>query len=137
MGTAFTVIEDGRTAELEAQVEGGDVRLSADALRDGLGWELKDEGLCRGALCVPVRDRSALQVEGRIDLRAFADAVGQPLALDVDEACAALGTPVADRTRLLETLEAPDFTLPDLDGKPHSLSDHRGKKVLLIAYASW
>ena len=30
-----------------------------------------------------------------------------------------------------------DFTLPDLAGRPHRLSDHRGKKVLLVAYASW
>ncbi|MBI3853814.1 MAG: redoxin domain-containing protein [Verrucomicrobia bacterium] len=32
---------------------------------------------------------------------------------------------------------APDFTLPDLKGKAHSLSDFRGKKVLLITWASW
>ena len=32
----------------------------------------------------------------------------------------------------------PDFTLPDIrDGKPVSLSDFRGKKVLLIQFASW
>jgi peroxiredoxin len=35
------------------------------------------------------------------------------------------------------TLEAPDFTLPDIDGKQHSLSDYRGKKVLLLSWASW
>jgi peroxiredoxin len=32
---------------------------------------------------------------------------------------------------------APDFTLPDLDGRMHSLSDYRGKKVFLLAWASW
>ena len=32
---------------------------------------------------------------------------------------------------------APDFSLPDLAGRLHTLSDYRGKKVLLIAYASW
>jgi len=37
----------------------------------------------------------------------------------------------------LRSLEAPDFTLPDLDGKLHSLSDYRGKKVLLMSWASW
>ncbi|MCH7868912.1 MAG: redoxin domain-containing protein [Myxococcales bacterium] len=37
----------------------------------------------------------------------------------------------------LAGLAAPDFSLPDLEGTLHSLSDHRGKKVLLIAYASW
>lgn len=32
----------------------------------------------------------------------------------------------------------PDFTLPDIaTGKPVSLSDFRGKKVLLIQFASW
>jgi hypothetical protein len=32
----------------------------------------------------------------------------------------------------------PDFTLPNItDGKPMSLSDFRGKKVLLIHFASW
>ena len=32
----------------------------------------------------------------------------------------------------------PDFTLPDIQtGKPVSLSGYRGKKVLLIQFASW
>jgi peroxiredoxin len=32
----------------------------------------------------------------------------------------------------------PDFTLPRIDdGVPVSLSDFRGKKVLLIQFASW
>ncbi len=32
----------------------------------------------------------------------------------------------------------PDFTLPTIsDGKPVSLSQYRGKKVLLIQFASW
>jgi hypothetical protein len=31
----------------------------------------------------------------------------------------------------------PDFVLPALDGKDVRLSDHRGKKVLLIHFASW
>ncbi len=31
----------------------------------------------------------------------------------------------------------PDFLLPTLDGKTGRLSDYRGKKVLLINFASW
>ena len=95
------------------------------------------EGLCRGEMCVPVRDRDALVRDGAIELTAFADAVGQPLALDLGERAAALGTPATDRSAILDTGQAPDFTLPDLDGTLHSLSAHRGKKVLLIVYASW
>ncbi len=33
--------------------------------------------------------------------------------------------------------EAPDFTLKTLDGKEVSLSDYRGKKVLLNFWATW
>jgi peroxiredoxin len=31
----------------------------------------------------------------------------------------------------------PALTLPDLDGKPHPLSDYRGRRVLLNFWASW
>jgi peroxiredoxin len=33
--------------------------------------------------------------------------------------------------------EAPDFTLPDLQGQPHRLSDLRGKVVFLNLWATW
>jgi len=113
------------------------VRIAPDTLRDALGWELKDEGLCRDDRCVPVRDRDALLPGGQIDLSAFAAALGRPLALNAAENAAALGTARADQAARMLNLEAPDFTLPDLEGKLHSLSEHRGKKVLLVAYASW
>ena len=32
---------------------------------------------------------------------------------------------------------APDFTLPTLDGGKVSLSDYRGKKVVVFMWASW
>lgn len=33
--------------------------------------------------------------------------------------------------------DAVDFTLKDLDGKPHSLSDYRGKWVIVNYWATW
>ncbi len=62
---------------------------------------------------------------------------GRPVALDEAEGAAYLGVSAEDRGRRLASLEAPDFTLPDLDGRVHSLSDHRGAKVFLVAYGSW
>jgi len=32
---------------------------------------------------------------------------------------------------------APDFTLPDITGKEHKLSDYRGKNVMIIFWATW
>ena len=66
-----------------------------------------------------------------------AETSGRPVAVDLDEHAAYLGISAAQRAKALASLEAPDFTLPDLDGRPHSLSAQRGKKVLLVAYASW
>ena len=66
-----------------------------------------------------------------------AETSGRPVAIDRDERAAFLGVSAAERTRTLSSLEAPDFTLPDLNGRVHSLSEQRGKKVLLVAYASW
>jgi hypothetical protein len=88
-------------------------------------------------VCVPVRDRGALVGEHGLDLAVLAELLGRPLALDVEAGAAALGTAAAERSAALAGASAPDFRLPDLAGNLHALSDHRGKKVLLIAYASW
>jgi peroxiredoxin len=48
-----------------------------------------------------------------------------------------LGEAAGDRAAALRSLQAPDFTLPDLSGRMHRLSEHRGKKVLLVSWASW
>ncbi len=66
-----------------------------------------------------------------------AESAGRPVALDRKERAAYLGVPAVERAAALASLQAPDFTLPDLAGRPHSLSAQRGKKVLLVAYASW
>jgi hypothetical protein len=66
-----------------------------------------------------------------------AAAEGRPVAVDQAERAGYLGVAAGARAAALASLEAPDFTLPDLDGRLHSLAEHRGKKVLLVAYASW
>jgi hypothetical protein len=135
--TPFTLIDDRRVIETEASTDGTIVHLSPEALQTALGWQLKPEGLCRGEVCIPLGHHPAVATAAGVDLAAFADAIGRPLALDVDERAAALGVSAVERGRRMTSLEAPDFTLPDLTGRLHSLSDHRGRKVLLVAYASW
>ena len=132
----FTLIDDGSAHEVDATLDGDRVLLAPDAL-GSLGWELHPEGLCRDGLCIPVPDAGALEANGRIDLAVLARTIDRPLAVDRDERAAYLGVSASDRGRALRSLIAPDFTLPDLAGRPHRLSDHRGKKVLLVAYASW
>ena len=134
---AFTVIEQGRATEIDARVESGRVRLSPDALRAALGWELHDGTLCNDTMCVPLPAGSRLGAGGVLDLAEVAATLGRPLALDAQEGAAYLGVSASERAQALASLLAPDFTLPDLGGRPHTLSAYRGRKVLLVAWASW
>ena len=133
----FTIIDDGRSADVPARVRGDQVRLSPQALEQALGWTLKPEGLCRDNVCVPLRARASVEMAEGVDLAGVASALGRPLALDVEARAAYLGVSAHERGQRLESLQAPDFTLPDLEGRLHSLREQRGKKVLLVAYASW
>ena len=72
-----------------------------------------------------------------VDLVARAEVLGRPIAVDQEESVASFGAETASHRSGLAKGIAPDFTLPDLSGKEHSLSSFKGKKVLLIAYASW
>jgi hypothetical protein len=134
---AFTLIDNGRICETRATIDGKRVSLTPAAVHATLGWELKPQGLCNGDRCVPVRGYAELVTDTGIDLARLAAALSRPLAIDVDERVACLGASAVERSAQLASLDAPDFILPDLSGRMHALSDFRGKKVLLVAYASW
>jgi hypothetical protein len=133
----FTVIEAGRERAVDARVDGGRVLLSADALREALGWELHDGTLCNDTMCVPLPAGSRLGDGGVFDLGEVAATLDRPLAVDAAEGAAFLGVSAGERAQALGSLVAPDFTLPDLAGRPHTLSAYRGSKVFMVAWASW
>jgi hypothetical protein len=133
----LTIIDAGRATEVDARVDAGRVLLSPEALRDALGWELHDGTLCNDTMCVPLPAASRLASGGPLDLAEVAAALDRPLALDAGEGAAYLGVSARERAADLASLQAPDFTLPDLAGRPHRLGEHRGEKVLLVVWASW
>jgi peroxiredoxin len=134
----ITVITD-RVARVDAVVDPdrGSFLVDPGDLHGALGWELKPAGLCRDDTCVPVRDPNALWVDDRLCLSSVADAVGQPVVVDVDAGIMAVALPAELRRRALADLEAPPFILPDLDGVEHPLSEWAGRKKLLVAFSSW
>jgi hypothetical protein len=133
---SFTMIENGRSHEIAATSDAS-LRLETAPVLDALGWTLKPEGLCQGDVCMPIAGRADLITPQGIDLAELADLLGRPIAVDQEESVASLGAETAAHGTQLSTGAAPDFTLPDLTGKEYSLSSFKGKKVLLIAYASW
>ena len=136
----FTVIRGDGAVRVDAVIDAAaaTIRLSADAVRECLGWERKDEGLCRDEVCIPARRLDGIEDEaGRFELSRLAALLARPLAVDIDAAAAFVGVAAPERSEPLARFEAPDFTLPDLDGRLHSLREHRGKKVFLATWASW
>jgi len=135
--TMFTILDEGRPWTGGVSQEGDSLWLSHEALRSATGWEMKPQGLCRDDVCIPVGSQPQLIRNGLVNLSAFADLLRRPLVVDHSARAAYLGTSSQARSDRLSSLEAPDFELPDLSGRMHRLSDHRGRKVLLVAYASW
>jgi len=106
--------------------------LSADDAERVTGWSLKPEGMCRNDVCVPMPVR-----EGRVDVAAFWRRLDRPVVSDAAGDTWVLGAGADQRNAALAGLMAPDFTLPDLDGAPHTLSALRSEKVFLCTWASW
>lgn len=73
---------------------------------------------------------------GRIRLDVVADRLGAPVVHDEDRQLWSMG-PATVAGRALASAEAPELELPDVDGNVFRLSSLRGKKVLLVAWASW
>ena len=112
-------------------------RLSPAELREKTGWALKPEGLCRGDVCVPFRADDSSGFGASIDLAAAAPRLGMPLLHDEAHGLWALGPQAEPGGRFLTDARFPDITLPDLDGRPFSFSSLLGRKVVMVAWASW
>jgi hypothetical protein len=140
---ATDIIYGNHVSEIgDAKAEGDNLWLSNADLTSASGWELKAEGACRGEVCIPLPPARApefVRDSGRreFNLAALARHLGQPVVHDDKNGVWYFGEAAAQRRATLASVEAPDFELPDLDDKLHRLSDYRGKKVLLAAWASW
>jgi hypothetical protein len=109
--------------------------LSTDDAQRATGWTLKPEGMCQAEFCVPLP--AGVARDGRVDVAAFWQLLSRPVVHDAARETWVLGAGADERNNALDGLSAPDFTLPDLAGVPHTLSALRGKKVFLSTWASW
>jgi hypothetical protein len=109
------------------------LELSPAELAERTGWELKPEGLCRDARCVPFT--AAETAPGVVDVRAVAERLRMPLVPDERHGVWALGREAGGH--VLESAQLPPIVLPDVDGVPFDLTSLRGTKVVMAAWASW
>jgi hypothetical protein len=135
-----TVLYEGRAITID--------RVAADNVGDaGALWirktdlprvndfELKPEGACRADLCIPIPP--VMVRDEFFNLTAFAQRVGQRVVAVPTERVWSFGEIPVVRGAFLENRVAPDFAVPDRRGRVTRLSQFRGKKVLVVTWASW
>jgi len=99
------------------------------------GFALKPQGACRADLCIPIPKD---MVRGDyFNLTAFAKKAGQMVVADDEARVWSFGEMQALGGGLSNSRTAPDFTVPDRLGRPVHLAGFRGKKALVVTWASW
>jgi hypothetical protein len=138
------VLYNGVATEVAAAPDASaDLWVTPADLTKATKFEIKPEGVCSGRLCFPIpKDREDKFVKGHggaslFNFSEFARLLHLPAAYDAKSGVWFFGPRPEEQNGYLTSLVAPDFTLTDVDGKKHSLSDFRGKKVLVITWASW
>lgn len=96
-------------------------------------FHVKPQGACKEDICIPIpRDMKSGQW---FNLSAFSRKVHQPVVQD--SGVWSFGEIPLLKGTYVESRVAPDFAVPDRKGKMIHLSDFRGKKALVITWASW
>jgi hypothetical protein len=134
-----TIVTERGPQDVAAESDAGALWMAPADVERLLGWTLKPEGLCRGPICVPLSGRDAARHvrPDALDIAGLWRRMDKPLRCTDAADVWILGEGARVRSAVLESLEAPEFSLPDLAGTLHALSDYRGRKVLVVSWASW
>ena len=138
------VIYDGVATQVSASPNSSnDLWITTNDLARATRFAIKPQGVCRDELCFPLPKTRIAEFVSKKDgttwfnLTEFARLIKQSFVVDQKNRVWYFGAREAEQNGYLSSLEAPNFTLPDLNGKLHSLADFRGQKVLLVTWASW
>lgn len=140
---AATVLYNDRVFEVTRTLtDPDDLWVVPEDLARISGFALKGNRICLDKVCVAatVKDgdlRITRSKQTWISLTELARQLKQPVAVDAERGVWSFGEVPAARASFLDEAMAPDFSLPNRQGQQVRLSDFRGKKVLLVTWASW
>ena len=141
--SATILFEDRVVVVEEVLPDATDLWVRPQDLSAVNGFVLKPEGACFEDICVPVqqdRDSDIYIKRGSqawFSVTELADRLRQPYIADHDSGTWSFGAIPASRQLFTRQGIAPDFTLQDMQGNDVSLSDFKGKKIMLLSWASW
>ena len=141
---AATVVSGGTAVQVEQTLaDPNDLWVTKADLPMVNGFELKPEGACLDEICIPIRQNEdsnifvTRQNQGWVNVSELARRIQQPLVADYDTQTFSLGAIPAQRQSFVRDAVAPDFELQDWQGTSYRLSDFKGKKIMLLSWASW
>lgn len=139
-----TVLYNERVVSIEQTLpDATDLWVKPEDLTRINDFVLKPEGACLEELCIPVlQDRDSdmyvtRQSQGWFNVTGLAEKLQQAFVVDHEDSVWSFGTLPLERQSFFRGGEAPDFELTDREGNLVRLADYRGKKVLLLTWASW
>lgn len=131
---ATTVLYGDKSVPVEVtRPDPKDLWIRATELKSINGFELKPQGACKDEVCIPVS--KDLRHGAFFNLTGFAHKVHQPVVSD--SGVWSFGDIPLLRSAFTNSRVAPGFAVPDRKGRVVHLSDFRGKKVLIVTWASW
>ena len=139
--TILTV--DRATKIVNPLIVGDELYIPQDEVAAAIGFDIKPEGACRGGLCIPLDNSPEAGFFRKVDDRDYFNVsklgarLKQPVVVDGEHKVWSFGPVPTAPSGGTDSVLAPDFALADKDGKLVKLSDFRGKKVLLLTWASW
>lgn len=141
---ATTVVSlDGVAEVTDVLADPNDLWVTKADLPQVNGFELKPEGACLDEICIPIKQSEdselfvTRQGKGWVNVTGLARILKQPVVADYDTQTFSLGAIPVQRTSFVRDAVAPDFELKDWQGNSYGLSDFKGKKIMLLSWASW
>ncbi len=142
-GPATVLYNDQVTTVGNVLPDPNDLWVSPEELTRVNGFVLKPEGACLDDICIPIKQTEDSELfvtrAGKkwINLTRLARKLQQAFVVDRETNTWSFGEVPSTRTGFLKSAQAPDFSLADRSGKTVRLSDFRGKKVMIVTWASW
>ena len=134
-----TVLYQGRAVTLTEARSGEHLLIRPEDLARVNGFELKPEGACCEDTCIPLARDMFVEADGSrwFDLTAFADYLGQAYVADAEAGVWSFAEMPSKRESMLTRALAPDFEVKDREGRLVSKDSLKGKKAMIVTWASW
>jgi hypothetical protein len=132
--TSATVLFGENAVALDkVRTDGPDLWVHSKDLPRVNEFEVKPQGACRADVCIPLS--KTLKNGEWFNLTGFARKIGETYV--ADQNVYSFGEIPVLRGGFYNSRIAPDFAVPDRKGRVVHLSDFRGKKTLVVTWASW